>query len=461
MRKPKAILRDFAETTSIYGFLQIVNSKNAFQRLFWIILVICCNIYLILNIDMFIRSYELKTISNKLSLKQDTTPVFPVVVLCNVNIIRNDKIVELLNEIETINRMKGQNSTAKIDFEAITAIHMTIENRIFEYGTMFDDFFISCKLFAAKNCKMENYWTKFWHPQYGTCFAFNDPFEQKGSQKQLVKVPNVGILGSLEVVLNISQNLYYHPLVHDAGAKLFIGTQGAFYDIQTKGYNLAPGFSHALSIRKKEIYRADPHQNKACVEDYSFRFPAQAPQYITKYNIEMCAYFCLATEVMESCNCTYFDTQHFYPNASICDDSSSTCLENIQDMYFRREIDCIKKCQPPCQEKIYLTDLTSLEFPNLVSKNNYGKPDIDKNLMKISIFFNSINVEVWEEMVLYKWENLLADIGGQLGLLSGISVISCFELLVLFFSFAKYCLRRSPKSKKDVNSSNQNNNAII
>ena len=461
MRKPRAILRDFAETTSVHGFLHIVNSKNVFQRLFWITLVVGCNIYLILNIDMFIRNYALKTISNKVSLKQDTTPVFPVVVLCNVNIIRNDKIVEILNEIEAINRMKRRNRPAKIEFETITELHMTIGNRIFEYGTMFDNFFISCNLFITKNCKMENYWTKFWHSQYGTCFAFNDLLEQEVSQSQLVKVPNVGILGSLEVVLNISQNLYYHPLVHDAGAKLFIGTQGAFYDIQTKGYNLAPGFSHTLSMRKKEIYRADPLQNKACVEDYSFRFPAQAPPYITKYNIEMCAYICLAIEVMETCNCTYFDTQNFYPNASICDNSSNTCLENIQEMYFRREIECIKKCQPPCQEKIYLADLTSLKFPNLVSKNNYGKSNINKNLMKISIFFNSINVEVWEEKVLYKWENLLADIGGQLGLLSGISVISCFELLVLFFSCVKYCLRRNPKSKKDIKSSNQNNNAII
>ena len=461
MRKPKAILRDFAETTSIHGFLLIVNSKNIFQQLFWITLVVGCNIYLILNIDMLIRNYELKTISNKVSINQETTPVFPVVVLCNVNIIRNDKTVEILEEIEAINRMKGKNSTAKINFETITELHMTKENLIFEYGTMFDNFFVSCRLFTAKNCKMENYWTKFWHFQYGTCFVFNDLLEQDGSQRQLVKVPSTGILGSLEVVLNISQNLYYHPLVHDAGAKLFIGSQGTFYDIQTKGYNLAPGYSHALPMRKKEIYRADPLRNKACVKDYSFRFPAQTPSYITKYNIEMCAYICLATEVMETCNCTYFDIQYFYPNASICDDSSNTCLKNIQDMYFRREIECIKKCQPPCQEKVYLADLTSLEFPNLVSKNNYGKSDSNKNLMKISIFFSSVNVEVWEEKVLYKWENLLADIGGQLGLLSGISVISCFELLVLLFSCVKYCLRRSPKSKKDNKSSNQNNNSII
>ena len=459
MKKPQAILRDFAETTSIHGFLQIVSSKNVFQRLFWITLVICCNIYLILNINKFIGSYELRAVSNKVSLKKDTTPVFPVVVLCNVNIIRNNKAVDILKEIEESDRIKGKNSSAKINFSTITELHMRIENRIFEYGTMFHNFFVSCTLYNEKDCRMESQWKKFWHFRYGTCFVFNELPEDNGSQRQLVRVPTVGILGSLEVVLNISQNLYYHPLVHDAGAKLFIGAQETFYDLETRGYNLAPGFSHALSMRRKEIYRVDPFQNDTCISDYTSRFPIQGHPNVKKYNVEMCTYSCSATVVKEICNCTSSDSQYLYPNTSICDDSSSACLENIQDMYLQNK--CTQKCQPPCQEIIYLADLTSLKFPNLVSKNKYGKSDISKNLMKISMFFNSINVEVWEEKVLYEWENLLADIGGQLGLLSGISVISCFEVLVLVFSFTRYCLRRNPTCKKDLTSSNQNKNSTI
>ena len=457
MKKPKVILRDFAETTSIHGFLQIVNSRNVSQRIFWITLVICCNIYFILNIDKFIGNYELKTISNKVSLRKDTTPVFPVVVLCNVNIIRNDKAVDVLKEIEEINRKKGQNSTAKISFNTITDLYMKINNRIFEYGTMFDNFFVSCNLYNVKDCRIESQWKKFWHSRYGTCFVFNELPEEGDSQRQLERVPIVGFSGLLEVVLNISQNLYYHPLVHDAGAKLFIGAQGAFYDLETRGYNLAPGFSHALSMRRKEIYRVDPFQNGTCISDY--RFPIQRYSNITKYNVELCTYRCAATVVKEIFNCTDSDLQYLYPNTSICENSSNACLENIQDMYLQKK--CTKKCQPPCQEITYLADLTSLEFPNFASKNKYGKSDVNKNLMKISMFFNTINVEVWEEKVLYEWENLLADIGGQLGLLSGVSVISCFEVLVLFFSFSKYCLRRNRTCKKDLTFSKQNSNSTI
>ena len=54
------------------------------------------------------------------------------------------------------------------------------------------------------------------------------------------------------------------------------------------------------------------------------------------------------------------------------------------------------------------------------------------------MLFNSINVEVWEERVMYNFESLLSDIGGQLGLLSGILVITLFEFIYLMFLLAKY-----------------------
>ena len=56
--------------------------------------------------------------------------------------------------------------------------------------------------------------------------------------------------------------------------------------------------------------------------------------------------------------------------------------------------------------------------------------------------FYSINVEVWEERVMYNFESLLSDIGGQLGLLSGISVITLFKFIYLMFLLAKYFVKR-------------------
>ena len=67
--------------------------------------------------------------------------------------------------------------------------------------------------------------------------------------------------------------------------------------------------------------------------------------------------------------------------------------------------------------------------------------------MRVQIFFNTFNVKVWEEKVFYKIENLLGDIGGQLGLFSGFSVITVFEFIFLMFVFAQYFSNRKDVRK--------------
>ena len=107
---------------------------------------------------------------------------------------------------------------------------------------------------------------------YGTCFVFNEGFYQNGTKKDILKVPNVGMIGSLDLALNISQDLYYDVLNIDAGAQLYLGDQGSLYEPLAKGYSLSPGFSHILSLSKKEIYRVDPFKNNTCVNRSIHRY---------------------------------------------------------------------------------------------------------------------------------------------------------------------------------------------
>ena len=44
-----------------------------------------------------------------------------------------------------------------------------------------------------------------------------------------------------------------------------------------------------------------------------------------------------------------------------------------------------------------------------------------------------MEAEVWEDQISYEIENLLADIGGQLGLFSGYSVLTLIEFLFFLF----------------------------
>lgn len=442
MRRPRKILYDFAQTTTAHGFSQVANSKNIIQKLFWIVLVTGCNLYIILNTITFIDTYNRKSTSTNVYLRKEMSSIFPVVVLCNVNIINSAKRDEILREINEMNRMKGQNISAKINFRTITELQLSIGDRIFNYSTMFDRFFISCKLFHFKNCKEERYWEKIWHPHYGTCFAFNDDRYKNGSIKQLEMISEVGILSPLELVLNISQGLYY-DLDVDAGVRLYLGDQGSFYQPLKKGYNLSPGFSYVLPFRKQKVFRVDPFNSNTCMKHHTVKFYSQEQSLVTKYDTNLCSYDCIASIMIKYCNCTNFELPYMYPNIPICD-RPNICKANIQNNNSKEIIGCLKKCQPPCEETNYLGDLTFLQFPNLINKNKYGESFslIRENLIRVQMFFNSMNVEVWEERVIYNFENLLADIGGQLGLLSGISIITLFEFIYVMFLLAKHFTKK-------------------
>ena len=452
MKRPREILIEFAQSTTAHGFSQLVNSKGIIQRLFWISLIIGCNGYILMNIKKLVENYQNKFISTNVYFKSNASPAFPVVVLCNANIIRKDAVDKILKEIEKMNQRKGRNTTATISLATIIELQLAIYDKIFKYGTKFDDFFIRCKLFNTRNCRMKKYWDKIWHPSYGTCFVFNEDFHQNGSTKNIMKVPNVGPIGSLEMVLNISQDLYYDFFNADAGVHLYLGDQGSLYQPLTKGYSLSPGLSHILSLKKKEIYRVDPFKNDTCVKHQRIQFYSQGQRLVTKYDPDLCTFNCLTVTLLKYCNCSHPELPFLYPNSPICNDSSKLCIRDTRLKISQGEIGCLKQCQPPCQEIDYLVKHSFLQFPSLANQDKYNKSLLQsrENLMRVQIFFNTINVEVWEEKVLYKIENLLGDIGGQLGLFSGASVMTIFEFVVLTFLFVRYFSKIKHETKSDV-----------
>ena len=176
------------------------------------------------------------------------------------------------------------------------------------------------------------------------------------------------------------------------------------------------------------------------MKHHTVNFYSQEKSLVTKYDTNLCSYDCIASTMIKYCNCSGFELPYMYPSIPICDRPSNNCLDNIRNKKLKGTFGCLEKCQPPCEETNYMGYLTFLQFPNFINKNKYGESFslTRENLIRVQMLFNSINVEVWEERVMYNFESLLSDIGGQLGLLSGILVITLFEFIYLMFLLAKY-----------------------
>ncbi|KAJ7355008.1 amiloride-sensitive sodium channel [Desmophyllum pertusum] len=67
---------------------------------------------------------------------------------------------------------------------------------------------------------------------------------------------------------------------------------------------------------------------------------------------------------------------------------------------------------------------------------------LSDNLAQLKIFYEQLNYEKVSERISYEGVNLVADIGGQLGLWIGISVLTCCEFLELAMMIIRTAIDR-------------------
>jgi hypothetical protein len=68
---------------------------------------------------------------------------------------------------------------------------------------------------------------------------------------------------------------------------------------------------------------------------------------------------------------------------------------------------------------------------------DYTAEELQSNLVSINVFFDDMQIAKSTTQYTYRYTNLLADMGGLMGLFLGASVISLLEVAVLGFDIVK------------------------
>lgn len=439
----KNILTRFAENTTAHGYAHIVNSSHKYLKVFWLVALISCHVYVLRNINILVRQYLEKSVTTSVHFENEFAPPFPVIVICNENRFRKDKIKEIFQEIRRESKDE-YGSITNISASDFLSLQESLKEKVYEYGTIFDEFIQSCSLYSRLDCKFKDYWEKTWDFQYGVCFVFNNDYYNNGSKKELSRVYNTGPYESLHLVINITQSQYHEVLTQRAGIQIYIGDQGSFYHLHHRGYSLSPGFSYEFQLRKLKIFRVDPFDNGTCVKRKPFEFYGLGQNIVMKYDADICGFICLAKLLIINCNCTMPQMPKINNHSKLWGKKEEECSRNLVSRFFHGKTKCQKKCRPSCEETVFKTTITSKQFPNLatIKQNNISINDARENLIEVTFFFKTVSVKYWKERVRYGFENLLGDIGGQLGLMAGISILTIFELFYLFQVILKHLLRK-------------------
>ncbi|CAB4041522.1 degenerin deg-1-like, partial [Paramuricea clavata] len=241
----------------------------------------------------------------------------------------------------------------------------------------------------------------------------------------------------LSLRLNIQQEDYLKYVSDEAGVRVILHDQGMMPFPYLEGFSVSPGTATSVGIQKTVISRVDRFGNHTCWnvdgldEDNIYRKFHQ----ITKYTQQTCHNSCVGKTQLDECGCS----EYSYPsNASACDAFNSTirkCLWKIHHRFNEDKLPCMEECGQPCRENVIQKTISMSQWPS----TPYQTYEKEKNLnfstqssLLLNIFYNELNYQRIEESFVYDEINLLADVGGQLGLWIGVSVITVFELIELF-----------------------------
>ncbi|XP_047666207.1 acid-sensing ion channel 1B isoform X1 [Tachysurus fulvidraco] len=318
-----------------------------------------------------------------------------------------------------------------------------------------DDMLLECN-FAGKDCGPEH-WREIF-TRYGKCYTFNS-----GQDGQPLRITTKGGMGNgLELMLDIQQDEYLpvwgetDETSFEAGIKVQIHTQDEPPFIDQLGFGVAPGFQTFVSCQEQRLTYLPPPWGDCRTEPMDSDF-------FTTYTITACRIDCETRYLVENCNCRMV---HMPGDAPYCTpEQYKECADPALDFLVERDNDyCV--CETPCNMTRFGKELSFVKIPSkasakyLAKKFNKTEQYIADNILVLDIFFEALNYETIEQKKAYELPGLLGDIGGQMGLFIGASILTILELFDYLYEVIKYKLCRCRK-KNHKRSNNNDRGAVL
>ena len=372
------------------------------------------------------------------------TLTFPAVTVCNLNsfrsgILKERNLTRLLQLSVILTSLKRGERCEDI-LESVpqsSSLNVNYEELIVEARHHVEDFIQVCS-FAGKPCGNI---TEVFEPiiiNMRLCYTFNS-----GRLKPPVQSRVIGQRFGLQLIVNVNQSDY--AMAFDEGVQVAVHQQSEPPLADDQGIAVPTG-SHALIGIKERRIQDETKRNCTIPEDLSKLNFLQGEN--STYSESACFVDCMLTSMADNCECIgarsfYSPDTARYSQLPNCTVKKACCIFN--ELFFR---EC--NCPVVCSSISYDTSVSYSNFPAkcfsplVASQTGIPEESIPKNILFISTFFDTLNVEMQTTRGVFSLGALLADIGGDVGLCLGLSAISILE----FESWIIKMVRNLDLSKK-------------
>ncbi|KAL9964423.1 hypothetical protein ACROYT_G028064 [Oculina patagonica] len=413
----------FVGASTLHGLHYVFTSRTLVRRILWALLLVSSMAWFSFQSSKLLRKYFSYPVTTKVSLEYEDTPDFPAVTICNFNRFKRSVIMEkgydqLLSQFEKKSfGLQAENDA--IDLANYTDFNFTEFHLI--AGHQINDTLLGC-VWSGQMCDYRNFTPVL--TDMGLCHTFNSG----KNGERILKVKQAGSTFGLTLSLNVQQKEYYGVMATSAGLKILIHHQDTPPMVSQLGFAVGPGTSTFAAIRKQRVLNLpDPYESNCLNETIR-----DMPDY-PEYTIPSCTFICQSKYVIEKCG----------------------CREDGMPDNFNRMKDYQCDCPVPCDEISFKPVLSYAAYPSHSLVSRVSKiffpdgialtPDIIKqtqeymsqNMLELRVYFQELNYQVIQETPAYDSESLLGEIGGQVGLCVGASLLTVVEFFDVIFSIIK------------------------
>ncbi|XP_010812142.2 acid-sensing ion channel 5 [Bos taurus] len=437
---------DFAISTSFHGVHNIVRNPSRIRKVIWLLVVLGSISLLVWQVYSRLVNYFRWPTTTSMEVQYVEKIEFPAVTFCNLNRFQAGAaatfgiIFFLWNIVSKVLHLQeiSTNSTGSkeaIDFLA-SERNFSITEFVKENGFYLNSStLLECEFFG-KPCGPEDFAHVF--TEYGNCFTFNHGENIQAKEK--VSVSGRG----LHLLFNVNQEEFTDdPTLGfvDAGITFVIHSPMKVPQFDGLGLSSPVGMHTRVTIRQvKTVHQEYP---------WGECNPHMKLQNFRTYSTSGCLQECKAWHIKKQCGCLPFllpgngiecDLQKFY-----------NCVSPVLDHIEIKGLCTVgthnSSCPVPCEETEYPAFISYSTFPSqkalkyLSKKLNQSQQYIRENLVNIEINYSDLNYKITQQQKAVSVSELLADVGGQLGLFCGASVITIIEIIeYIFTNFYWICI---------------------
>ncbi|CAG2255102.1 unnamed protein product [Mytilus edulis] len=446
---------EFSQNTGFHGVNKLsgITSRHKIRWLLWTCIILSCGVYLTVTVVAELKHYY----TYPSTMTQYTQPQneieFPTVTICDLNslnksAIKNDSRIDSyyfnISPLGIYSNVKTNWSDPFFEQEGFYR-NQTFDDVMTDHKHILDPGGILSKASFHFNYLDVRKYFKVKLTRSGPCLTSNPDMK--------IKTNNVGSVFHLTLMLDLDSANNYYGITYGEGLQFLVHDPNEDPIFQgVSGFYVEPGRDVYASVTKKQFeYLPKPYEameNVFCREHKNDDG--------SEYYRSSCYRDCLSSYLLDRCNCLPYTHNNTYYCSKF---DLATCIMKATGDYYNIS-KLVDKCDCPlsCSYTHYDVSLTSSLFPSdFYSEKLFdfvGVKDLNyyrKNYISLHIYFDQLSTTISKQVPKYSSAgDIFANLGGQMGLFLGASIVTLTELLefLVFAVWTLVCNLRSPRENR-------------